>query len=135
LHPLSNDCFNRKEARNFGIFIGSILIAFALYKINYYEKNTFFLTVFCGFLFIVLGFLWPRLMFRLRKKWIALGGIMHKIMMPLVMGVLFLFIFTPLAIILRITGRDPLRLKLHKKDLTYWISIDKVNSKNMKEQF
>lgn len=130
-----NYCADRKEARNFGFFIGSILIVFALYKINRYESATSFLIICFGLLFVLMGFLCPRMMLQLRKGWIAIGRIMHKFMLPVIMGILFMFIFTPVAIILKIIGRDPLKLKFQKSDVTYWIIKDKMNSENMKEQF
>ena len=57
------------------------------------------------------------------------GILLGKIFSPIVMGVIFFGIFTPIAIFMRFSGRDELRLKF-KKQKTHWINrktLDKVD--------
>jgi hypothetical protein len=47
---------------------------------------------------------------------------MGKLISPLVLGVIFFLIITPVALLTRIFGRDELRLRIPKKSSTYWVS-------------
>lgn len=126
---------NNREARNFGLFIGSMFIAFSLYKIDAYKRDILFSLWSFGFLFGLMGFVCPKLMFILRKGWLFLGKIMGRIMTPFIMGILFVFLFVPVGIILRVLGKDILGLKFSKQAKTYWINKNKLDSISMKEQF
>ena len=61
------------------------------------------------------------------------GEILGSVISPLVMGVIFFGIVTPTGLLLKLIGKDVLKLKKDKKD-TYWIEKDNSNN-NMKNQF
>jgi hypothetical protein len=56
----------------------------------------------------------------LNRAWHQLGLLMGKIVSPLVLGFIFFLILTPLALVLRVFGRDPLRLK-KSSARSFWI--------------
>jgi predicted membrane metal-binding protein len=53
----------------------------------------------------------PRTLAPLNRAWTAFGLLLGKIVNPIVMGVVFFAIFTPMALVMRLFGRDPLHLK------------------------
>ena len=55
------------------------------------------------------------------------GILLGMIVSPIVMGLIFFGLFTPIAMLMRLFGRDELRLSLKKKK-THWI-----NRKSLKE--
>jgi hypothetical protein len=57
-----------------------------------------------------------------------------KIISPLVMGIIFFFVVTPIGVLMRFLGKDILNLKFNKNDKSYWIQKSDVKSK-MKNQF
>jgi hypothetical protein len=57
----------------------------------------------------------------LNKLWARLGDLLHRVTTPLIMGLLFFGALTPWAAIMRVAGRDPLRLKRQTGAATYWI--------------
>ena len=65
--------------------------------------------------------------------WFKFGNFLGKIVSPIIMGVIFFFVVTPIAIIMRILKKDLLNLKLNNNE-TYWIKKSKYKSK-MKNQF
>ena len=65
--------------------------------------------------------------------WFKFGIFLGKIISPLVMGVIFFFVVTPIAILMKILKKDLLDLKFNNND-TYWIKKDDYKSK-MKNQF
>jgi hypothetical protein len=69
----------------------------------------------------------------LNKLWFKFGIFLGKIVSPVVMGVIFFAVVTPIALIMKLLGKDILNLKKNKKQ-TYWIECkDRFNK--MKNQF
>ena len=86
-----------------------------------------------SFIFLTVVFLKQNLLKPLNSAWIKLGEILGKIIAPIIMAVIFFFILTPLSFIIRIFGKDPLKLKI-SKDNSYWIKREK-NINSMDKQF
>ncbi len=74
-----------------------------------------------AFLFLATALLFPRALGPLNRLWAKLGLVLQKIMTPLIMGVLFYLLFTPIGVLLRIFGKDPMRKKLEPQSKTYWM--------------
>ncbi len=70
--------------------------------------------------FGVLGLVAPRLLAPANRAWMALGRLLNHIVSPLVMGLLFTIVVVPTSLLLRLSGKDPLRLKLDKSATSYW---------------
>ena len=69
------------------------------------------------------------------KLWIQFGLLLGMIISPFVLGILFFVFFTPMAILMKLYGRDELRLKF-KKNITYWILRDnQIMPDSFKNQF
>ena len=84
-------------------------------------------------IFLILGLLNSKLLTPLNKIWFKFGILLGKIVSPLVMGLIFFFVVTPIGILMRILKKDLLNLKFNKKT-TYWIEKNDPKSK-MKNQF
>jgi hypothetical protein len=71
--------------------------------------------------FLVIAYTHPRLLGPLNKAWLKLGLLMFKVVNPIVMGLLFFVTITPIGVVMRMTGKDFLRLRLDKNAKSYWI--------------
>ncbi len=71
--------------------------------------------------FLVLAIAWPASLAPLNRVWTRFGLLLHKIMSPLVMGVIFYFSITPVGVFLRLIGKRTLGLRPDPKMETYWI--------------
>jgi uncharacterized membrane protein len=58
------------------------------------------------------------------RLWLKIGLLLHHVVEPLVMGVLFFLVVTPMGVALRLTGKDLLRLRRDAAATTYWIDRD-----------
>lgn len=77
----------------------------------------------CFMASIVLGLLTltnPRVLAPLNKAWFHLGRALGKIISPIIMGIIFFGILTPVSVVTRLFGRDELRLKRRAIN-TYWV--------------
>lgn len=56
----------------------------------------------------------------LLRVWMALGQMIGRVVSPILLGIIFFLMITPVAVISRIAGRDELKLKA-RQNTTYWI--------------
>jgi len=71
--------------------------------------------------FLAVAFIVPGWLAPLNRLWTKLGLLMHKVVNPVIMGLLFFVAITPMALVLRLLGKDLLRLKRDPQATTYWI--------------
>jgi hypothetical protein len=86
-----------------------------------------------AFIFLILGILNSKILTPLNKTWFRFGLFLGKIVSPLVMGIIFFLVVTPIGLFMRIIGKDILNLKFNKNE-SYWIKKTGPKSK-MKNQF
>ena len=86
-----------------------------------------------SFAFLIIAFLKQELLKPLNNSWIKFGEMLGKIISPIVMALIFFLILTPLSLIIRIFGKDLLKIKF-SKDNSYWIKREK-NITSMDKQF
>jgi hypothetical protein len=113
--------------RKFGFFFAAIFLLASSYL--YYVDNevmVYILGVICG-IFLIVTIINADALLPLNKLWMKFGILLGKIVSPIIMGIIFFGIFTPIAILMRLSGRDELRLRFKKKK-THWI-----NRKDVKE--
>ena len=118
--------------RNFGVvfFIVFLIIAFWPFLTG---ENLRLWAIIISLFFLILGLLNAKILTPLNKAWIKFGEILGSIVSPIVMAIIFFGIITPTGLLLKLIGKDVLKLKQNKKD-TYW--TEKNNSNNsMKNQF
>ena len=85
-------------------------------------------------IFLVLGILNSRFLTPLNKLWYKFGIFLGSIVSPIVMGIVFFMVVTPIGLIMRFLGKDLLRVNKNKIASTYWINREKQKT-TMKKQF
>jgi len=63
----------------------------------------------------------PRALGPLSRAWHGLGLVLHRVVNPLVMGLLFYLTVTPTGLLMRLFRKDPLRLRFDPEAKSYWI--------------
>jgi len=86
-----------------------------------------------GIIFLILGLLNSKLLTPFHNLWLKLGTLLGRIVSPIVMFLVYFVFITPLAVIIRLFGKDLLRTKFNKSP-SYWIKRGK-NIGTMKKQF
>ena len=71
--------------------------------------------------FLILGLMNAKILSPLNRLWIKFGELLGKIIAPVVMAFIYFIILTPLSFLIRITGKDLLKVKYSNKVNTYWI--------------
>lgn len=78
----------------------------------------------------------PRILVPLNRAWFHLSELLGKIVNPIVLGIIFFGILTPISLVTRLFGRDELRLK-RRAVQSYWVDRDQTDSAShsFKNQF
>ena len=118
----------------FGVFFSIIFLFLGWY---FYSEKTIFLCYFLIFLsgiFLIITIFNSKILLPLNKLWMKFGLFLGSIIAPLVMGIVYFMVVTPVGLIMRSLGKDLLRIKKNKSASTYWIAREKQND-TMKRQF
>lgn len=85
----------------------------------------------------VAALLVPRLLASANRLWTRLGLLLHRIVSPVALGIMFFLVITPIALLMRLRGKDPLRLRFAPDLPSYW--IDRLppgpKAESLKDQF
>ena len=118
--------------RSFGIVFFIVFLLIALYPLTYNEEIRIW-SIIISLIFLILGLLNSKILAPLNKLWFKFGIFLGKIISPIIMGIIFFLVVTPIGLIMRIFGKDVLNLK-YNKNKSYWIEKNGPKSK-MKNQF
>ena len=118
--------------RSFGIVFFIVFLLISLYPLTYSEEIRIWSSI-ISLSFLILGLLNSKILTPLNKLWFKFGILLGKIISPLIMGIIFFLVVTPIGLIMRLFGKDVLNLKYNKSQ-SYWIEKNGPKSK-MKNQF
>lgn len=71
--------------------------------------------------FAAVAVVMPSLLAGLNRLWMKFGLLLAKVVSPIALGILFYLVFTPIGLVMRLAGKDPLRLKAEPEAKSYWI--------------
>ena len=118
--------------KSFGIIFSIIffLLYFFIFK-NLYIKYIF---LSLSFIFVVTSFIKPSLLKYLNKIWFRFGILLGNIISPIIMGLIFILVFLPISILLKIFKNDFMGVKINRNINTYW-KTKSIENNSMKNQF
>jgi|TARA_B110000037_G_scaffold8912_1_gene9656 hypothetical protein len=123
--------------RKFGFFFTSVFALLNLYflfvGLNPIAYVMFAITVF----FLLTTLIKPDTLLPLNKLWMQLGLLLGMIINPIVLGIIFFGLFTPMSLLMKLFKRDELRLKLITDRKSHWKVRDKgdAQTNTFKNQF
>ena len=118
--------------RSFGVVFFIVFLLIALYPLlNNNEIRLWSLII--SVIFLILGILNSKILSPLNKIWFKFGLLLGKIISPIIMGVIFFSVVTPIGFIMKLLGKDLINLKFNNQK-SYWIEKSGPKSK-MKNQF
>ena len=118
--------------RSFGIVFFVVFLLISIYPLINDESIRIW-SLIVSLIFLSLGIINSNILSPLNKLWFKFGIFLGKIISPLVMGIIFFLVVTPIGLMMRIMGKDLLNLK-YSDYKSYWIEKTGPKSK-MKNQF
>jgi Saxitoxin biosynthesis operon protein SxtJ len=106
--------------RQFGVVIGLFLVVVSLWPLLWRGRTRTAVLMVAAAVLLTAA-LAPFLLHPLNRAWTMLGALLGRIVNPVAMAALFYLVFTPVGLLLRLLGKDPLRLRWDAAAPTYWI--------------
>ena len=121
--------------KKFGFFFTAIfLIATTYFYINNASSSVVSTLSVVSLSFLVATLVNPDLLLPLNRLWMRFGLLLGMIISPIVMGIIFFGLFTPMSLTMRLFRRDELRLRFMNKK-THWILRDFPEGDELSDSF
>lgn len=123
--------------RSFGLVFSVFFLVIALLPLFMGGHGIRLWSMMAAFVFLAAAFAAPAILAPLNRLWMRLGFLLHKTISPVILGVIFFIVVTPMGILMRLSGKDPLRLRFDSALKSYWIKRDPPGPepKSMTDQF
>jgi len=125
--------------RAFGCTVGTILMVISAAKafVAGAIPPVSCLIFAAGAMLLLLGIVAPSRLSALNRLWLKVGAAIAKVVNPIVLTLLFFLVVTPMAFVMRIMGKRPLRLAPDRIAATYWIEREppEGGASSMRRQF
>ncbi len=130
------DAVKGSSNRSFGIVFAVVFAIIGLFPLIGGSSVRWWSLIVAG-VFLALAFAAPKLLSPLNRLWMRFGLLLHRIVNPLVMALLFFLVVTPIALLMRLFGKRPLHLETEPDAESYWIPRDPPGPEpeTMKQQF
>lgn len=122
--------------RKFGFFFTAVFALVGTYFFSEGSSTLTYLLWGLATIFLLVTILKAELLLPLNKLWIRFGLLLGMVVSPIVLGVIFFGLFTPISLLMRLFGRDELRLKLVGR-VSHWKdrSTESIQAGAFKHQF
>ena len=123
---------NCRQTKHSDCFFSAIFFLIYLWLFFKYQNNQIWVFI-LGFIFLVLGLLNSKILKYPNLLWIKFGYFLGIIISPIIMGVIFFLVITPINVIMKIFQKDVIGLKKKGRN-TYWLNRND-DRKSMRNQF
>ena len=130
---VDSDKIKISSNRSFGLLFFVVFLIVSLWPLTH-EGSIRIWSVIVSAVFLILGLINSRLLTPLNVLWFKFGMILGAVIAPIVMGIIFFLVVTPIGLLMNIMGKDLLNKRYSKKKESYWIERDTPIG-TMKRQF
>ncbi|MGH7185538.1 MAG: SxtJ family membrane protein [Pseudomonadota bacterium] len=123
---MGHESLDRREAvagssdRSFGIVFAVVFLVIGMLPLVFGGAVRIW-SIAASALFMAVAMLLPRLLAPLNRLWTRFGLLLHKIVSPVVLGIMFFVVITPIGLVRRVLGKDSLRLRFDPAASSYWV--------------
>ena len=106
--------------RSFGVVFAVVFVIIGCWPLLYGQAPRWW-SLGIALAFGALAWLRPSLLAAPNRWWLKLGILLSRIVSPIALGILFYGVLAPIGALVRLSGKDPLRLKPDAQADSYWI--------------
>lgn len=113
---------NRKQTsdRFFGLTFFAVFLVIALWPLLSQQPMRL-AALGIALVFLAVSLVAPALLGPFNRLWLKFGDLLHRITSPVVLGVMFFGVITPVGWFMRLAGKDLLRMKFDPHSTSYWV--------------
>src|SRR5262249_7371505 len=122
--------------RSFGFVFAVVCALTGCWPVLHWQPPRWWALALAG-AFGLIALIRPQILHPFNRLWLALGRLLHKVVSPVVMGLVFFAAVTPTGWLMRLLGKDVLSLRRRPDLKTYWIKREppRPGHETMKDQF
>lgn len=123
--------------RKFGFFFTLVFALLGTYFLKEESNSIAYVMFAITVLFLLTALIKPDALLSLNKLWMQLGLLLGMIVNPIILGIIFFGLFTPMSLLMKLFKRDELRLKLVADRNSHWKkrNADDAQTNTFKHQF
>lgn len=106
--------------RSFGFVFAGVFVIISLFPLLGGRQLRLWALIVAG-IFVGIAVFRPGLLGPANRLWLAFGHLLHRVTSPVILGLLFFLVFTPMGLVMRAIRKDPLRLRRDGSVKSYWI--------------
>jgi hypothetical protein len=125
----------KKTLRQFGLMVGGVFLFIGLWPLVWRQEAMRIWVVVPGALLAAAGLVLPGVLKHVYQGWMWVGHIMGWVNTRIILGILFYGVVTPMGVIMKLTGRDPMRRKFEPDAQTYRVMCQPRPASHMKNMF
>ena len=110
----------RGSDQSFGIVFAVVFLVIALWPL-WREEAPRVWSLILAAAFLGVALVRPALLGPLNRVWLAFGALLHRIVSPVVMAMLFYVMVTPIGLLMQLLGKRPIPLRFDRDRSSYWI--------------
>ena len=110
------------ELRKFGLVVGGVFFLIGAVSL-YLEKSSYIVTLGLGTFLIVFGVAAPKLLSKIYKYWMLFAEKLSVVSTTIILGLTFICVIVPIALLIKILGKDLLSRKIDKSANSYWVTV------------
>lgn len=126
---------DKKQLRSFGLTVGGIFAVIGAWPIIFGDTEPRWWSLALAGLLMLPALIAPGSLAWVYKRWMALGHMMGWINTRIILGAVFYLVVTPIGIIRRWLGKDPMGRQIHGELTTYRIPRKPRPSSHLNRQF
>lgn len=115
---------SRKALRSFGLLVGGVLAAIAfviLWRSDWHAGHAVQVLAGISSVLVLAGLILPAMLKPFYLVWMALAFTLGFVMTRVLLTLVFFLVVTPIGLVMRAFGRDPLHRRIDRSTASYWI--------------
>lgn len=125
----------KRTLRQFGLMVGGIFLLIGLWPFVWRQEAVRIWAVVPGSLMAVAGLMMPGVLKHVYQGWMWVGHVMGWVNTRIILGVLFYGVVTPMGLVMKLTGHDPMRREFEPDAQTYRVIRQPRPASHMKNMF
>lgn len=75
-----------------------------------------------GAILLIISIVLPQILGLPNKIWMKFGDLLHRLVSPIILGIMFFLLITPLGLLMKALGKRPIPLQFDRDIESYWIA-------------
>jgi len=124
-----------KDLRQFGLVVGGVFAVIGLWPLVVRSESPRLWAMALGSLLMVLGAVVPQSLRQVQAAWMKVGHVLGAINTKIILGIVYYLLITPMGLIMRLMGKDPMQRAVTPGTDTYRVVRAPRSRQHMRNQF